>query len=52
MKSDFACDASKLSWELFETTGKICYYLLYANIENPPELVQDIAQEQDDGRDF
>ena len=49
MNKDFSCETSKLAWELFKHTGQVNYYCLYANIENPPELVSEDYSSRDDG---
>lgn len=43
----FSGKASRLAWELFKHTGEIGYYMLYANIENAPDL--QIQQNLDQG---
>ena len=49
MKENFASEASKLAWDLFKETGKIGFYMLYRNIENPPKILESNIY-KDDGR--
>ena len=49
MRNDFASETSKLAWDLFMKTGKICFFMLYKNIENPPKILESESY-RDDGR--
>ena len=49
MSEKFSGKASRLSWELFKRTGKVCYYLLYSEIENSLEPTLNDFLDREDG---